>query len=105
VELAGRGIDGEVIDLRCLRPLDTDTIVASAKRTGRVLIVHEACRFGGFGGEIAATITESEAFYHLDAPVCRVAGRDVPIPYNKHLESEVVPTQDRIVRAARDLLE
>jgi pyruvate dehydrogenase E1 component beta subunit len=103
-ELAGQGIDGEVIDLRCLRPLDTDTIVASAKRTGRVLIVHEACRFGGFGGEIAATITESEAFYYLDAPVCRVAGRDVPIPYNKHLESEAVPTQDRIIRAARDLL-
>ena len=104
VELAGQGIDGEVIDLRCLRPLDTDTIIASARRTGRVMIVHEACRFGGFGGEIAATISESEAFYHLDAPICRLAGRDVPIPYNKHLESEVVPTLDRIVRAARDLV-
>ena len=104
VELAGQGIDGEVIDLRCLRPLDTDTIVASAMRTGRVMIVHEACRFGGFGGEIAATISESEAFYHLDAPICRLAGRDVPIPYNKHLESEVVPTLERIVRAARDLV-
>ena len=104
VELAGQGIDGEVIDLRCLRPLDTDTIIASARRTGRVMIVHEACRFGGFGGEIAATISESEAFYHLDAPICRLAGRDVPIPYNKHLESEVVPTLERIVRAARDLV-
>jgi pyruvate dehydrogenase E1 component beta subunit len=103
-ELAAQGIDAEVIDLRCLRPLDTETIVASARRTGRVVVVHEACRFGGFGGEIAATIAESDAFYHLDAPVCRLAGRDVPIPYNKTLESEVVPTQDRIVEAARGLL-
>ncbi len=103
-ELAAQGIDAEVIDLRCLRPLDTDAIVASARRTGRVLIVHEACRFGGFGGEIAATVTESEAFYYLDAPICRLAGRDVPIPYNKTLESEVVPTQDRIVRAACGLV-
>ena len=85
--LAGEGIEAEVIDLRCLRPLDTETIIASAKRTGRVLIVHEACRFGGFGGEIAATICDSEAFYHLDAPIRRLAGRDVPIPYNKHLEA------------------
>lgn len=102
-ELAGEGIEGEVIDLRCLRPLDVETIVASVKRTGRVLIVHEACRFGGFGGEIAATITDSEAFYHLDAPVRRLAGRDVPIPYNKHLEAGVVPTRELIVRTARDL--
>jgi pyruvate dehydrogenase E1 component beta subunit len=103
-ELDAQGIDAEVIDLRCLRPLDTDTIVASVLRTGRVMIVHEACRFGGFGGEIAATIAESDAFYHLDAPICRLAGRDVPIPYNKTLESEVVPTQDRIVRAACGLM-
>jgi pyruvate dehydrogenase E1 component beta subunit len=103
-ELAGEGIEGEVIDLRCLRPLDTETIIASAKRTGRVLIVHEACRFGGFGGEIAATISDSEAFYHLDAPIRRLAGRDVPIPYNKHLEAGVVPTHDLIARTARDLV-
>jgi pyruvate/2-oxoglutarate/acetoin dehydrogenase E1 component len=102
-ELAGEGIEGEVIDLRCLRPLDIETIVASVKRTGRVLIVHEACRFGGFGGEIAATITDSEAFYHLDAPVRRLAGRDVPIPYNKQLEAGVVPTRELIARTARDL--
>lgn len=101
--LAGSGIDAEVIDLRCLRPLDTDAIVASARRTGRVLIVHEACRFGGFGGEIAATICDSEAFYHLDAPVRRLAGRDTPIPYNKNLEAAVVPTPELIVQAAREL--
>lgn len=101
--LAGSGIEAEVIDLRCLRPLDTDAIVASARRTGRVLIVHEACRFGGFGGEIAATICDSEAFYHLDAPVRRLAGRDTPIPYNKNLEAAVVPTLELIVQAAREL--
>ena len=59
---------------------------------------------GDSAGEIAATIAESDAFYHLDAPVCRLAGRDVPIPYNKTLESEIVPTQSRIVEAARSLL-
>lgn len=98
------GIEAEVIDLRCLRPLDVETIVSSAKRTGRVLIVHEACRFGGFGGEIAATICDSEAFFHLDAPVRRLAGRDVPIPYNKQLEAAVVPTRELIVQAARELV-
>jgi acetoin:2,6-dichlorophenolindophenol oxidoreductase subunit beta len=101
--LAEAGVEAEVIDLRCLRPLDTEAIVSSARRTGRVLIVHEACRFGGFGGEIAATICDSEAFYHLDAPVRRLAGRDVPIPYNKQLEAAVVPTSELIVQAARDL--
>jgi len=104
VEIAGEGIEAEVIDMRCLRPLDTETIIASAKRTGRVLVVHEACCFGGFGGEIVATITDSEAFYHLDAPIRRLAGRDVPIPYNRHLEAGVVPTKDHISRTARDLL-
>jgi pyruvate/2-oxoglutarate/acetoin dehydrogenase E1 component len=87
--LAGEGIDAEVIDLRSLRPLDTNAIIASVMKTGRVMIVHEACQFGGVGGEIAATICDSEAFYHLDAPVRRLGGRDVPIPYNKHLEANV----------------
>jgi len=103
-ELAAERIEAEVIDLRSLRPLDTDTLVASAKRTGRVLIVHEACRFGGFGGEIAAAIGESEAFYRLDAPIRRLAGRDVPIPYNKHLEAGVVPTAELIARTVREMV-
>jgi pyruvate/2-oxoglutarate/acetoin dehydrogenase E1 component len=102
--LAGEGIDAEVIDLRSLRPLDTEAIIASVMKTGRVMIVHEACQFGGFGGEIAATICDSEAFYHLDAPVRRLGGRDVPIPYNKHLEANVVPTTERIAANARELL-
>jgi acetoin:2,6-dichlorophenolindophenol oxidoreductase subunit beta len=66
--------------------------------------VHEACRFGGFGGEIAAAIGESEAFYHLDAPIRRLAGRDVPIPYNKHLEAGIVPTTELIIRTVRDMV-
>jgi pyruvate/2-oxoglutarate/acetoin dehydrogenase E1 component len=102
--LAGEGIDAEVIDLRSLRPLDTEAIIASVVKTGRVMIVHEACQFGGFGGEIAATICDSEAFFHLDAPVRRLGGRDVPIPYNKHLEANVVPTTELIAANARELV-
>ena len=103
--LAEQKIDAEVVDLRSLKPLDTETIIDSVKKTGRVLIVHEACQFGGFGGEIAAVICDSEAFYHLDAPVRRLGGRDVPIPYNKNLEANVVPTLERIARAAHELVD
>jgi len=102
--LAAEGIDAEVVDLRSLRPLDTATIIASAKKTGRVLVVHEACQFGGFGGEIAAAIVDSEAFYYLDAPVRRLGGLNVPIPYNKGLEAAAVPTPERIAAAARSLV-
>lgn len=102
--LAGEGVDAEVIDLRSLRPLDTAAIIVSARKTGRVLIVHEACQFAGFGGEIAAAICDSEAFFYLDAPVRRLGGRDVPIPYNKTLEAAVVPTPETIAAAARALM-
>jgi acetoin:2,6-dichlorophenolindophenol oxidoreductase subunit beta len=102
--LAAEGIEAEVLDLRTLRPLDTATVVASAQKTGRVLMVHEAPRFGGFGGEIVAQICDSEAFYYLDAPVRRLAGREVPIPYNRGLEASVVPTPEGIAQAARSLL-
>jgi pyruvate dehydrogenase E1 component beta subunit len=102
--LAGEGVDAEVMDLRSLRPLDTAAIIASARKTGRVLIVHEACQFAGFGAEIAATISGSEAFFYLDAPVRRLGGRDVPIPYNKTLEAAVVPTHGTIAAAARSLM-
>jgi pyruvate/2-oxoglutarate/acetoin dehydrogenase E1 component len=102
-QLAAETVDVEVIDIRTLVPLDTACIVESVKKTGRVMIVHEACRTAGFGAEIAATIADSEAFFHLDAPIRRVAGLDVPIPYNPVLEANVVPTLDRILAAARDL--
>jgi pyruvate dehydrogenase E1 component beta subunit len=102
--LASEGIEAEVIDIRSLVPLDAGCIIGSVKKTGKVMIVHEACRTGGFGGEIAAVIADSEAFFHLDAPIRRVAGLDVPIPYNPVLEANVVPTLDAIVAAARDLV-
>jgi len=103
-ELAREGIELEVVDIRSLRPLDTAALVASARRTGRVLVVHEAPQFGGFGGEIAAAVGDSEAFYYLDAPIRRLGAMETPVPYNRHLEAHVVPTPERITAAVRDLL-
>ena len=102
--VAKEGVSVEVLDLRTLRPLDTEAVVATAKKTGRVLVVHESCQFAGFGGEIVATVCDSEAFFYLDAPVKRLGGRDVPIPYNKNLEANVVPTPERIARALHELV-
>lgn len=102
--LADQGIEAEVVDVRTLRPLDRDTIVTSAAKTGRVMVVHESPRTGGFGGEIAATVFESEAFDYLDAPLRRLAGLEVPIPYNPNLERAVVPQEEDIVKAAVDLV-
>ena len=103
-KLAADGIEAEVIDIRTLVPLDRRCIIESVKRTGRAMIVHEACQTAGFGAEIAAVIADSEAFFHLDAPILRVAGLDVPIPYNPVLEASVVPTLEKIIAAAEDLL-
>jgi pyruvate/2-oxoglutarate/acetoin dehydrogenase E1 component len=102
-ELAGEGIELEVIDLRSLKPLDEECIVGSVSKTGRVLILHESPRTGGFGGELAAVVAESEAFDYLDAPIRRLAGRDIPIPYNRSLERATVPQIEDIVEAARAL--
>lgn len=102
-QLAEEGIEVEVVDPRTLKPLDKDTIIQSVSKTGRVLIVHEACKTGGFGGELAAVIAESEAFDYLDAPIMRLAGRDIPIPYNPKLEYRAVPQTDDIIEAARQL--
>jgi len=102
--LAAEGIDAEVIDLRTLKPLDTETLVQSAARTGRVLVVHESPAFGGFGGEIVAAICDSPAFFHLDAPIRRLGAREVPIPYNKTLEAAAVPSTEGILAAARELV-
>jgi acetoin:2,6-dichlorophenolindophenol oxidoreductase subunit beta len=102
--LAVEGIEVEVIDPRTLKPLDEETILTSASKTGRVLIVHEACKTGGFGGEVAAIIAGSHAFYDLKAPIVRLAGRDVPIPFNQALERSAVPQADDIVAEARRLV-
>jgi pyruvate/2-oxoglutarate/acetoin dehydrogenase E1 component len=101
--LAKEGLDIDVVDLRSLKPLDTETIITSVSKTGRALIVHEAPITGGFGGEVAAVIASSEAFDRLDAPISRLAGRDIPIPYNRILEKASVPQIDDIVARARSL--
>lgn len=102
--LAKEGIELEVIDPRTLRPLDLDPIVSSVMKTGRLLIVHEAVKMGGFGGEVAAQIAESKAFDYLDAPIRRLAGLDMPIPYNRNLEAHAVPQVEDIVAEARKLV-
>ena len=102
-QLAAEGIEIEVVDPRSLKPLDKETIVRSVCKTGRVLIVHEAPVTGGVGGELAAIIAGSEAFDYLDAPIRRLAGRDVPIPYNRTLERAAVPQVEDIVATARAL--
>ena len=101
---ASDGVEIEIVDPRTLRPLDAEPIIASAKKTGRVLIVHEAVQFGGYGGEIAATIADSEAFYYLDAPIRRLGGLDIPIPYNPELERNAVPTPERIRETIQGML-
>ena len=102
--LSAEGISVEVVDPRTLAPLDIQTIIASAARTGRLVIVHEAVLTGGFGGEIAARVADSEAFRRLKAPIRRVAGFDIPIPYSPVLERNAVPTPERIEQAVRELI-
>lgn len=102
--LAAEGHSIEVIDIRTLVPLDVDTIVQSVVKTGKALVVHEACKTGGFGGELVSRIVESDAFYYLDEPVRRECGLDVPIPYNPVLEAAVVPTEDSITATLRKML-
>jgi pyruvate/2-oxoglutarate/acetoin dehydrogenase E1 component len=102
--LVKEGISVEVADPRTLVPLDKETLIASAKKTGRVLIVHEACQTGGYGEEIASVIADSEAFFYLDAPIKRLCGLDVPIPYCPELEKNVVPTVETVMKAVRELL-
>ena len=104
-QLAASGIDAEIIDPRTIKPLDLPLILASVSKTGRVLLVQEAAKFGGFMSEVAASIVESEAFGDLQAPVRRLCGLDVPIPYNPRLEKATVPQVEDIVREATDLVE
>ncbi|HEY1943413.1 MAG TPA: alpha-ketoacid dehydrogenase subunit beta [Roseiarcus sp.] len=101
--LAQEGIDAEVIDLRSLRPLDTKTIIASVKKTSRLLCVYEGVKAFGVGAEVSAAIAESEAFDYLDAPIMRLGGADAPIPYSPVLEQAAVPQVPDILEAARRL--
>jgi pyruvate/2-oxoglutarate/acetoin dehydrogenase E1 component len=102
-QLAADGIETEVIDLRSLRPLDDETIMASLARTRRALIVDEGWRSGGISAEICARVAE-QAFYDLDAPPSRLCGVEVPIPYSRHLEDAAVPQIDTIRAAALELV-
>lgn len=99
-ELANAGIDAEVIDLRTLKPMDTDTIITSVQKTGRAVTVEEGWQQNGVGAEIAARIME-HAFDYLDAPVIRVSGKDVPMPYAANLEKLALPSVAEVVEAAK----
>ncbi|EFO80006.1 Transketolase domain protein [Oscillochloris trichoides DG-6] len=101
LQVEGRSI--EVLDLRTIRPLDTEAILASVRKTGKVLIVHEANRTGGVGGEVAALIAE-HAFEYLDGPITRLAAPDTPVPYSPPLEDAYRPNAAKILAAARQLL-
>ncbi len=90
------GVSVEVVDLRTLMPLDKEAILNSVKKTGRVLLVNDAHKTGGFIGEIAALIAESEAFDFLDGRILRLAAEDVPVPYNAKLEAAMLPNVERI---------
>ena len=103
-ELSREGIEVEVIDCRTLLSLDKHTIIDSTRKTGRMLIVHEAVQTGGFGGEIAAVIADSAAFYYLDAPIRRMGGLDVPIPYCPELEKHAVPTEEGIRESILEMM-
>jgi pyruvate dehydrogenase E1 component beta subunit len=103
-QLGGEGISVEVIDPRTVQPFDTDTVTASARRTNRVLVVHEAVTFGGLGAEISAQIQEA-AFDYLDAPVMRVGAPFSPVPFSPVLENAYVPDRTRIADGCRRLLQ
>jgi len=99
-ELAKEGIEAEVIDLRTLRPMDTDTVIASVKKTGRAVTVEEGWQQSGVGAEVAARVME-HAFDYLDAPVLRVSGKDVPMPYAANLEKLALPSVAEVVAACK----
>ncbi len=101
-QLAQEGIDAEILDLRTLKPLDTEAILATACKTGKVLIVHSATRLAGVGAELAALIAE-QAFEWLDAPIQRLGGLDVPVPFSAPLEDVYRPNAEKIVRLAQVL--
>ena len=95
-ELAADGINVEVVDPRTLIPLDKELIINSVKKTGKLLLVNDAYKTGGFIGEIAAQIAESEAFDYLDYPIVRLASEDVPVPYSRVLEEAILPDVPKI---------
>ncbi len=100
--LAKEGTDAEVIDLRTLKPLDEKTILDSVKKTSKVVILHEACRTSGFGGEVAAIIAD-RAFDYLDAPIKRVTAPDTPVPFSPVLERFFMPNEEGVIKAVQEI--
>mgnify|MGYP001037531016 CR=1 FL=1 len=100
-KLSTEGISVEIVDPRTLRPLDVETIAKSVKKTGRLLVVHEAVKTAGWAGEVMASISESPAWDYLDTPMRRLTGKDIPIPYNRILERAAVPQEEDIIREIR----
>ena len=100
--LAREGIDAEIIDLRAIRPLDENCIISSVEKTNRLITVEEGWTMAGIGAEISSIVMQ-HAFDYLDAPVTRIGGSDVPLPYAENLESQALPQADDIAQAARDL--
>ena len=103
-QLESDGVHAEVLDLRSLAPLDREAILASVAKTSRVLLLYEARRTGGIGGELAAIIAE-EAFEYLDAPIVRIASQDTPVPYAPPLEAAFLPNVEKVVTAAKTLIQ
>ena len=103
--LAEKGIEAEVIDLRTVRPIDQETVLASVRKTGRLLCVYEGVKTLGIGAEISAMVAESDAFDFLDSPIIRLGGAECPIPYNPELEKSVVPQVPDIFEAALKIVE
>lgn len=103
-KLQAEGYSIEVVDIRTLVPLDTETIIQSVRKTHKLVVVHEAVEFGGFGGEIISAIVDSEAFYYLDAPIKRVGAMSCPVPFNPDLEHAMLPNVERMEAAVREIL-
>ncbi|MEM8871047.1 MAG: alpha-ketoacid dehydrogenase subunit beta [Pseudomonadota bacterium] len=103
-QLSAEGIEADIIDLRSIRPIDRETVLASVRKTGRLLCVYEGVKTLGIGAEVSAMVAESDAFDYLDAPIIRLGGAECPIPYNPELEKAAVPQVPDILRAARDLV-
>ncbi len=103
--LADEGIEAEVVDLRTLSPMDHEAVARSTQKTGKLVVVEEDVKTAGWGAEVVARIVEGESFYALDRAPARVAGADVPIPYNKNLEAYVRPSPEKVVEAVRSLLD
>jgi len=102
-DLAKEGVEVEVVDLCTLKPLDEELLLSSVKKTGKVIILHEACRTSGFGAEVAAIIAE-KAFDYLDAPIIRVTAPDTPVPFSPVLENFFMPNEEKVIRAVREIL-